>query len=63
MSGMTSLWTTEQWIERLTAWAVERWGQERAEALRSDIEATAHHLVVLSAYPLTMEQMPGFFME
>jgi hypothetical protein len=63
MPEMPPFSTTEQWIERLTAWAVERWGQERAEALRSDIEATAHHLAVLFAYPLTMEQIPGFFME
>ncbi len=54
--------TKEQWIERLQGWAVERWGQARAEAIRADIDATAEHLVMLGEYPLEMEQIPGFFM-
>jgi plasmid stabilization system protein ParE len=53
--------TKEQWIERLYALAVERWGQARADAIRAEIEATAQHLVTLAEYPLEMEQVPGFF--
>ena len=58
-----SLLSTEQWIERLRAWAVERWGEARAQAIRAEIEATAQHLVTVSEYPLEMEQMPDFFIE
>jgi predicted DNA-binding protein len=61
MVQATSLLTKEQWIERLQAWAVERWGEARAQAIREDIEATAEHLVSVSEYPLAMEQIPGFF--
>jgi len=63
MAQATSLLTQEQWIERLQTWAVERWGEVRAQAIREEIEATAQHLVILSEYPLEMEQTPGFFME
>jgi hypothetical protein len=63
MAQATPLLTKEQWIERLQAWAVERWGQARAQAIRADIDATAEHLVTLSEYPLAMEQMPDFFIE
>jgi hypothetical protein len=63
MAQTTSLLTKEQWIARLQTWATERWGQERAEAIRAEIEATAEHLVVVAEYPLKMEQMPGFFMD
>jgi plasmid stabilization system protein ParE len=55
--------TAEQWIERLHAWAVERWGEARARAMHAEIEATAQHLVTVSKYPLAMEQIPGFFIE
>jgi hypothetical protein len=55
--------TKEQWIERLQTRAIERWGQARADAIRSEIEATAEHLVTVAEYPLEMEQVPGFFME
>jgi len=61
MAQATSLLTKEQWIERLQAWAVERWGEARTQAIREDIETTAEHLVSVSEYPLAMEQMPGFF--
>jgi hypothetical protein len=61
MAQATPLLTKEQWIERLQAWAVERWGQARAQAIRADIDATAEHLVTLSEYPMAMEQMPDFF--
>ena len=61
MSEPTSSLTKEQWLERLYAWAVERWGQARADAIRPEIEATAQHLVTLAEYPLEMEQVPGFF--
>jgi hypothetical protein len=54
--------TKEQWVARLYSWAVERWGQARAEILRPDIEATAEHLVVVGEYPLDMEHTPGFFL-
>jgi hypothetical protein len=63
MAQGRSLLTQEQWIERLQAWAVERWGEARAQAIREEIEATAQHLRTLSEYPLEMEQMPDFFME
>lgn len=63
MAQATSLLTKEQWIERLQAWAVERWGEARAQAIHEDIEATAQHLVTVSNYPLEMEQMPDFFIE
>jgi hypothetical protein len=63
MAQATSVLTTEQWIERLQAWAVERWGEARAQAIGADIEATAQHLATLSEYPLEMEQMPDFFIE
>jgi plasmid stabilization system protein ParE len=62
MSQPTSPLTKEQWIERLYAWAVERWGQARADAIRAEIEATAQHLVTVAEYPLEMEQVPGFFL-
>ncbi len=62
MPESTPFLTAEQWVTRLSALAVERWGQPRAEAIRPDIEATAQHLVVVSEFPLAMEQMPGFFM-
>ena len=61
MSEPISPLTKEQWIERLYGWAVERWGQARADAIRAEIEATAQHLVTLAEYPLAMEQVPGFF--
>jgi hypothetical protein len=61
MSEPTSPPTKEQWIERLYAWAVERWGQARADAIRPEIEATAQHLMTVAEYPLEMEQVPGFF--
>lgn len=61
MAAETSLLTAEQWFERLHAWAVERWGQARAEAIRSELEATAEHLVAVTEYPLEMEHAPGFF--
>jgi hypothetical protein len=51
----------EQWIERLHAWAVECWGSVRAQAIREEIEATAEQLIIVSEYPLTMEQIPAFF--
>jgi hypothetical protein len=63
MTQGSSLLTKAQWIERLQAWAVERWGESRALAMREDIEATAQHLLTLSEYPLAMEQMPAFFIE
>ena len=59
----TPVLTAEQWTERLHAWAVERWGEARAQAIREEIEATAAHLVIVSEYPLTMEQLPAFFLE
>jgi hypothetical protein len=59
----TPVATAEQWIERLHAWAVERWGEARARAIRAEIEATAQHLVTVANYPLGMEQIPGFFIE
>jgi hypothetical protein len=63
MAQATSLPTHEQWIERLQTWAVERWGEVRAQAIREEIEVTAQHLFILSEYPLEMEQTPGFFIE
>lgn len=63
MPESTPVLTAEQWVARLSALAVERWGQARAEAIRPDIEATAQHLVVIAEFPLPMERMPGFFME
>ena len=61
MSEPISPLTKEQWIERLYAWAVERWGQARADAIRPEIEATAQHLMTVAEYPLDIEQVPGFF--
>jgi hypothetical protein len=63
MAQATSVPTREQWIERLQAWAVERWGAARAQAVHEEIEATAQHLVTVSEYPLAMEHLPGFFIE
>jgi hypothetical protein len=63
MAQATPLLTKEQWIERLEAWAVERWGPMRTQMIRAEIEATAEHLLVVSKYPLTHEQMPNFFVE
>ncbi len=63
MAQAASLLTKGQWIERLQAWAIERWGQARAQAIQAEIEATAEHLVAVAEYPLGMEQMPGFFMD
>jgi hypothetical protein len=63
MAHLTPVLTAEQWAERLHAWAVERWGEARAQAIREEIEATAEHLVIVSEYPLAMEQIPAFFFE
>jgi plasmid stabilization system protein ParE len=63
MTQPTPVPTAEQWIERLHAWAVERWGETRARAIRVEIEATAQHLVTVAKEPLAMEQIPGFFIE
>jgi hypothetical protein len=61
MAQPTPVLTVEQWTARLHTWAVERWGEERAQAIREEIEATAEHLATLSEYPLAMEQIPAFF--
>jgi hypothetical protein len=63
MAQLTPVLTAEQWTERLHAWAVEHWGEARAQAIREEIEATAAHLAVVSEYPLAMEQIPAFFFE
>jgi hypothetical protein len=63
MAQPTPVLTAEQWIERLHAWAVERWGESRARAIREEIHTTAQHLATVSDYPLAMEQMPAFFIE
>jgi hypothetical protein len=63
MAQGTPFVTKEQWVERLHAWAVERWGEARAQAIREEIEVTAQHLVTVSESPLAMEQMPAFFIE
>ena len=63
MAQSTPILSAEQWIERLHAWAVERWGEARAQAIREEIKATAEHLVIVSEYPLAMEQIPAFFFE
>jgi hypothetical protein len=61
MAPPTPVLTVEQWTARLHAWAVERWGEARAQAIREEIEATAEQLVIVSEYPLAMEQIPAFF--
>ena len=63
MAQPTPLLTAEQWTGRLRAWAVERWGEARAQAIHEEIQATAEHLVIVSEYPLAMEQIPAFFVE
>jgi hypothetical protein len=63
MAQATPLLTKEQWVERLQSWAIERWGEARAQTIRDEIEATAEHLVTVSEYPLAMEQMPAFFID
>jgi hypothetical protein len=63
MSQLTPGLTAEQWTERLHAWAVERWGAARAQAIHEEIESTAAHLVIVSEFPLAMEQIPAFFFE
>jgi hypothetical protein len=62
MAQVHPSFTREQWSERLQAWAIERWGQERAQTIRPEIEATAEHLVAVTEFPLEMEHVPGFFM-
>ena len=62
MAQPTPVLTAEQWTERLHAWAVERWGDARAQAIREEIAATAEQLAVVSEYPLAMEQLPAFFL-
>jgi hypothetical protein len=61
MAPPTPVLTVEQWTASLYAWAVERWGEARAQAIREEIEATAEQLVIVSEYPLAMEQLPAFF--
>jgi hypothetical protein len=63
MAPPTPVLIVEQWTARLHAWAVERWGEARAQAIREEIEATAEHLVIVSEFPLAMEQIPAFFLE
>lgn len=61
MVPSTPVLTAEQWTERLHTWAVQHWGEARAQAIREEIEATAEHLAIVSEYPLAMEQIPAFF--
>ena len=61
MAQSTPVLTAKQWTERLHAWAVEHWGEARAQAIQEEIEATAQHLAIVSEYPLAMEQIPAFF--
>ena len=61
MAQPTSLPTADQWTERLHTWAIEQWGEVRAQAIREEIEATAKHLAIVAEYPLEMEQIPAFF--
>jgi hypothetical protein len=61
MARSTPVLTPEQWAERLRAWAVERWGETRAQAIRGEIEATGEHLAIVSEYPLAVEQLPALF--
>jgi hypothetical protein len=61
MAQPTPILTAEQWTERLHEWAVEHWGEARAQAIHQEIEATAEHLAIVSEYPLAMEQIPAFF--
>jgi hypothetical protein len=61
MAQLRPLLTADQWTERLHAWAVEHWGEVRAQAIREEIEATAKHLVIVAEYPLEIEQIPAFF--
>jgi hypothetical protein len=63
MAQATPRLTKEQWVARLQGWAVERWGEGRAQAIRAEIEATAEQLVTVSEYALEMEQMPDFFIK
>ena len=63
MAQPTPVLTAEQWIERLHTWAVERWGQARAQAIHEEIKTTAEHLVAVSEYPLAIERIPAFFFE
>jgi len=63
MAQPTPILTAEQWTKRLHAWAVEHWGEARAQAIHEEIEATAAHLVIVSEYPLAMEQIPAFFFD
>ncbi len=63
MAQGSPLLTKEQWSERLQTWAVERWGQARAQTIRDVIEETAQHLVTVADYSLGMEQMPAFFIK
>ncbi len=55
--------TKEQWVAQLHAWAVERWGRARADAIRPDIESTSEALVQIAEYPLEMGDEPGFLGE
>jgi hypothetical protein len=61
MAQPTPVPTVEQWTERLHAWAVERWGEARAQAIHEEIAATAGQLAIVAEYPLAMEQIPAFF--
>jgi hypothetical protein len=61
MAQSTPAPTAEQWSERLHAWAVEQWGEERTRAIEQEIDATAEHLAMVSEYHLAMEQIPAFF--
>jgi hypothetical protein len=61
MAQPIPLLTAEQWAERLHAWAVDRWGDARAQAIQEEIRATAEHVVIVSEYPLAMEQIPAFY--
>jgi hypothetical protein len=62
MAQSTPVLTPERWTKRLQAWAVERWGETRAQAIREEIKATGEHLAIVSEYPLAMEQLPAFFL-
>ena len=51
----------EQVAEELFQRAVELWGREHAQELRTDLARMGHHLWTLSANIPEAETEPGFF--
>jgi hypothetical protein len=52
----------EPWQDLIHVSACERWGPERAEVLRPEIETAARHLTTIAEIQLDAADLPAFFL-